>query len=147
MPTCLTTERLYRRYHLLLLFCIGFFVIAITAVRLSQSYSHPESQTQRWTWFAAETLAATLVCQAPMIYGMLRKHHYTSPKPQKGPGYSPSPSDSANSSTVKHQIGQVDGHFGPEQEKAYEQPYYAGNEENGGIVVTRSFVASSGSST
>lgn len=77
---------------------------------------------------------------------MLRKKQYSGSKPRKGPGYSPSPPTTANSCPLNHQNRQSDGHIQPEQDKIYERAYDLADEENGGIVVTTSFGASSGRS-
>ncbi|KAI9798479.1 MAG: hypothetical protein M1833_004745 [Piccolia ochrophora] len=69
----------FQFYHLLLLFSLGFFVVAVTAARLVQSYDDPTSLTSRYAWFSAETLAATIVCQGPMIYTLLRKKSTPTP--------------------------------------------------------------------
>ena len=139
----LVVDNLIRKYHLLLLFCIGFFVIAITAVRLSQSYTHPDSQTDRYSWFAAETLAATLVCQAPMIYGLLRKNSYGQPYQHSGRVSGPSPSAFSKSSTAKAETRELDSPYGQPRGMSDDDSNGTRDEEKGGIVVTRSFVATS----
>ncbi|KAI9808312.1 MAG: hypothetical protein M1825_004769 [Sarcosagium campestre] len=69
----------FQFYHLLLLFSLGFFVIIITAIRVSQSYRDAASVSNHYGWFSAETIAATVVCQGPMIYTLLRRKSTPTP--------------------------------------------------------------------
>ncbi|KAI9815106.1 MAG: hypothetical protein M1827_002949 [Pycnora praestabilis] len=62
-----------KKFGLFCLFCIGGFVVAITAIRLPQNFGHSTAQINRTTWASAESLASTAVANAPTLYVLFRR--------------------------------------------------------------------------
>ncbi|KAK0633893.1 hypothetical protein B0T14DRAFT_507991 [Immersiella caudata] len=63
----------YKKAGLCFLFCIGTFLIVVTAVRITMTVSQSHSQAVRTLWGTAEMLAATCVANAPALYASARK--------------------------------------------------------------------------
>lgn len=62
----------FRKLQLSCLFALGFFIVAITIIRLPQNASNSTAQVNRTTWASTELLAAAIVANAPVIYGFWR---------------------------------------------------------------------------
>ncbi|KAJ6043411.1 uncharacterized protein N7446_001610 [Penicillium canescens] len=63
-----TVEKL----QLAVLFAVGLFIVAITIARLPQNAKNPTAQVNRTTWASIELLAAAIVANAPVLYGLLK---------------------------------------------------------------------------
>ncbi|CAG8040586.1 unnamed protein product [Penicillium salamii] len=63
-----TAEKL----QLAALFAVGLFIVAITIARLPQNTKNPTAQVNRTTWASIEELAAAIVANAPVVYGLLK---------------------------------------------------------------------------
>ncbi|KFG77846.1 hypothetical protein MANI_017459 [Metarhizium anisopliae] len=62
-----------RKAQLYPLFTLGIFIIVVTIVRLRINYANIGSQGNRTTWASAELLTATVVVNAPTLYGLWNK--------------------------------------------------------------------------
>ncbi|KAH7073172.1 hypothetical protein FB567DRAFT_583856 [Paraphoma chrysanthemicola] len=63
---------LSKRLRLLALFSIGFFLIAVSIVRMMQGKKNARIQLSRTMWASIETLFASVVAMAPALYILLR---------------------------------------------------------------------------
>ncbi|KAJ5085098.1 hypothetical protein N7532_009869 [Penicillium argentinense] len=54
------------------LFAVGLFIVAITIARLPQNTKNSTAQVNRTTWASIELLAAAIVANAPVLYGLLK---------------------------------------------------------------------------
>ncbi|KAK0715667.1 hypothetical protein B0H67DRAFT_581256 [Lasiosphaeris hirsuta] len=68
----------YKKLGLSFLFCMGTFLVAITAVRIAMTVSQSHSQLVRSLWGTAEMLCATCVANAPAFYASIRKWYMSS---------------------------------------------------------------------
>jgi hypothetical protein len=78
------------KYQLAILFAVGLFIVAITIARLPQNARNPTAQVNRTTWASIELLAAAIVANAPVLYGLLkgqrqRSKHAASEAVSSGP--------------------------------------------------------------
>lgn len=62
-----------RKIRLYLLFTLGIFIIIITVIRLPINNMNIDSQVSRTTWAVTELLTATIVVNAPTMYGFWNK--------------------------------------------------------------------------
>ncbi|CAO2657800.1 Nn.00g070600.m01.CDS01 [Neocucurbitaria sp. VM-36] len=70
---------LSKRLRLLSLFSLGFFLIAVSIVRMIQGNKNARIQLSRTMWASIETLFASMVAMVPALYILLRpKMHDTS---------------------------------------------------------------------
>ncbi|CRG89145.1 hypothetical protein PISL3812_06181 [Talaromyces islandicus] len=73
IPILILVKRsLVQKLQLSCLFALGFFIVAITIIRLPQNASNSTAQVNRTTWASTELLAAAIVANAPVIYGFWR---------------------------------------------------------------------------
>lgn len=63
---------LSKRLRLLSLFSIGFFLIAVSIVRMIQGNRNARVQLSRTMWASIETLFASVVAMVPVFYTLLR---------------------------------------------------------------------------
>ena len=59
-----------RKIKLYILFTLGFFIIAVTVIRLPINAINKNSQVNRTTWASTELLTAAIVVNAPTLYGL-----------------------------------------------------------------------------
>ncbi|OAL53107.1 hypothetical protein IQ07DRAFT_609614 [Pyrenochaeta sp. DS3sAY3a] len=70
---------LSKRLRLLSLFSIGFFLIAVSIVRMMQGTKNARIQLSRTMWASIETLFASIVAMVPAFYVLMRpRSHDTS---------------------------------------------------------------------
>ncbi|KAI9682540.1 MAG: hypothetical protein M1829_000333 [Trizodia sp. TS-e1964] len=62
---------LLQKLQLGVLFSAGFFLIAITGIRLYENFDTGIAQVDRATWASAECLVASFVANTPVIYGLV----------------------------------------------------------------------------
>ncbi|KAF4458101.1 Pth11-like integral membrane protein [Fusarium austroafricanum] len=62
-----------RKLKLYVLFTLGIFIVLVTVVRLPINAMNKDSQLSRTTWASTELLTATLVVNAPTLYGFWNK--------------------------------------------------------------------------
>lgn len=62
----------FRKLQLAILFAVGLFIVAITIARLPQNAGNPTAQVSRTTWASVELLAAAIVANAPVLYGLIK---------------------------------------------------------------------------
>lgn len=55
------------------LLTLGFFIIAITLIRLPINVANASSQVNRTTWASTELLMAAIAVNAPTLYGTINK--------------------------------------------------------------------------
>lgn len=67
-----------RKLKLYVLFTLGIFIVAITVIRLPINTINKDSQINRTTWASIELLTATIVVNAPTIYGLWNKKKQSS---------------------------------------------------------------------
>ncbi|KAJ4258645.1 hypothetical protein NW757_003214 [Fusarium falciforme] len=67
-----------RKLKLYVLFTLGIFIVAITVIRLPINATNKDSQVNRTTWASTELLTATIVVNAPTIYGLWNKKKQSS---------------------------------------------------------------------
>ncbi|KAK5464652.1 COPII coat GTPase [Exophiala xenobiotica] len=79
--------RWQKKVQLCSLFSIGFFLIAVTLVRIIQGIPNARVQSTRTFWGSIETLFATLVAQAPTLYTLLRRTTSQNSYQQAGDSY------------------------------------------------------------
>ncbi|OKO98435.1 hypothetical protein PENSUB_9111 [Penicillium subrubescens] len=60
------------KFQLAALFTVGLFIVAITIARLPQNAKNATAQVNRTTWASVELLAAAVVANAPVLYGLLK---------------------------------------------------------------------------
>ncbi|KAJ6078656.1 hypothetical protein N7467_008409 [Penicillium canescens] len=77
-----TVEKL----QLAVLFAVGLFIVAITIARLPQNAKNPTAQVNRTTWASIELLAAAIVANAPVLYGLLKGQRQRSKYAASGAG-------------------------------------------------------------
>ncbi|KAJ5874133.1 uncharacterized protein N7529_002563 [Penicillium soppii] len=92
-----TVEKL----QLAILFGVGLFIVAITIARLPQNAKNPTAQVNRTTWASVELLAAAIVANAPVLYGLIkgqrqRSNNAASAVGSSGPSWQGLPKRSAN---------------------------------------------------
>jgi hypothetical protein len=59
-----------RKIKLYILFTLGFFIIAVTVIRLPINAINKNSQVNRSTWASTELVTAAIVVNAPTLYGL-----------------------------------------------------------------------------
>lgn len=126
----------------MLLFSIGFFVIAITTVRLVRGYRRPDDKGNQRMWLAVETAAACLVCQAPMIYSMLRKR--TESSSARPLGHTSSPQVLSDSSRSQERVRSSTTYMTSDRNRSDHHSLHAVDEEKGekgAIIVTSTYTA------
>ncbi|CAI7665756.1 unnamed protein product [Penicillium pancosmium] len=74
------------KLQLAVLFGVGLFIVAITIARLPQNAKNPTAQVSRTTWASIELLAAAVVANAPVLYGLLKGHRQRSKYAASGAG-------------------------------------------------------------
>ncbi|KAI1834746.1 hypothetical protein DTO013E5_4864 [Penicillium roqueforti] len=74
------------KIQLAVLFAVGLFIVAITIVRLPQNVKNPTVQVNRTTWASVELLAAAIVANAPVLYGLLKGRSQRSKYAASGAG-------------------------------------------------------------
>lgn len=89
------------KIQLAALFAVGLFIVAITIARLPQNAKNPTAQVNRTTWASVELLAAAIVANAPVLYGLLkgqsqRSKHAASEGGSTGPSWQGLQKRSAN---------------------------------------------------
>ncbi|KAJ3543701.1 hypothetical protein NM208_g3432 [Fusarium decemcellulare] len=67
-----------RKLRLYVLFTLGIFIVAITVIRLPINAINKDSQVNRTTWASTELLTATIVVNAPTLYGFWNNKRQTS---------------------------------------------------------------------
>lgn len=72
---------LLQRLHIASLFCMGFFIVIITAIRLPQNHNQAVSQVNRTTWASIELFVAALAVNAPVLYTLRRRNQRGQPPP------------------------------------------------------------------
>ncbi|KAL1621643.1 hypothetical protein SLS56_009113 [Neofusicoccum ribis] len=83
---------LLQRLHIASLFCLGFFIVAITVIRLPQNHNQAVSQVNRTTWASIELFVAAVAVNAPVLYTLRRRNPRMQPSPatvielDNGPG-------------------------------------------------------------
>ncbi|KAJ5579264.1 hypothetical protein N7450_008131 [Penicillium hetheringtonii] len=60
------------KLQLAVLFAVGLFIVAITIARLPQNAKNSSMQVNRTTWASVELLAAAIVSNAPVLYGLIK---------------------------------------------------------------------------
>jgi hypothetical protein len=74
MPTLWSIQRsLVERLRLVGLFSIGFFLVAITVVRLPLNFANGTAQVNRTTWASVESFGAAFVANVPTLFTLRRK--------------------------------------------------------------------------
>ncbi|KAJ5280480.1 hypothetical protein N7478_005852 [Penicillium angulare] len=76
------------KFQLAVLFAVGFFIVAITIARLPLNAENSTAQVSRTTWASIELLAAAIVANAPVLYGLFKGHRQRSRYATSGPGSS-----------------------------------------------------------
>ncbi|RFU24348.1 hypothetical protein B7463_g11990, partial [Scytalidium lignicola] len=61
-------QTVWAKLRLLSLFSLGFFLVAITVIRLPINFSHGFQQVNRTTWASVESLTAAIVANFPTLY-------------------------------------------------------------------------------
>jgi len=79
-----------RKFQLAALFAVGLFIVAITVARLPQNAKNPTAQVNRTTWASIELLAAAIVANAPVMYGLFKGKSQRSKYAASGAGSGPS---------------------------------------------------------
>ncbi|KAI3287979.1 hypothetical protein DTO002I6_7592 [Penicillium roqueforti] len=74
------------KIQLAVLLAVGLFIVAITIVRLPQNVKNPTVQVNRTTWASVELLAAAIVANAPVLYGLLKGRSQRSKYAASGAG-------------------------------------------------------------
>ncbi|KAA8644967.1 hypothetical protein EYZ11_004499 [Aspergillus tanneri] len=75
LPVLIMVKRsMMEKLQLTALFAIGFFIVAITIIRLPQNAQNSTKQVNRTTWASVELLAAAIVANAPVLYGFYHGH-------------------------------------------------------------------------
>ncbi|KAL5361126.1 hypothetical protein BJX96DRAFT_81522 [Aspergillus floccosus] len=73
IPILVMVKRsIIEKLQLAALFTVGLFIVAITIARLPQNAKNPTAQVNRTTWASIELLAAAVVANAPVLYGLLK---------------------------------------------------------------------------
>ncbi|KAH7302939.1 hypothetical protein B0I35DRAFT_321850, partial [Stachybotrys elegans] len=62
-----------RRLQLSALFSLGFFLLAVSVVRIMQGSGNTKIQLNRTLWASLETLVASIVATIPALYTMIRQ--------------------------------------------------------------------------
>jgi hypothetical protein len=74
MPTLFSIQRsLGQRLRLAGLFSIGFFLVAITIIRLPLNFANGSAQVNRTTWASVESFAAAFVANIPTLFTLRRR--------------------------------------------------------------------------
>ncbi|KAJ5351114.1 hypothetical protein N7452_000088 [Penicillium brevicompactum] len=76
------------KIQLTALFAVGLFIVAITIARLPQNAKNSTAQVNRTTWASIELLAAAIVANAPVVYGLLKGRKQRSRDAASGAGSS-----------------------------------------------------------
>lgn len=72
-PNTLNWQDIFsRKLQLAVLFAVGLFIVAITIARLPQNAKNSSMQVNRTTWASVELLAAAIVSNAPVLYGLIK---------------------------------------------------------------------------
>ncbi|CAP91563.1 Pc13g04940 [Penicillium rubens Wisconsin 54-1255] len=74
------------KIQLAALFAVGLFIVAITIARLPQNAKNSTAQVNRTTWASIELLAAAIVANAPVLYGLLKGQSERSKNAASGAG-------------------------------------------------------------
>ncbi|KAF4308230.1 putative pth11-type gpcr protein [Botryosphaeria dothidea] len=83
---------LLQRLHIASLFCLGFFIVIITVIRLPQNHNQAVSQVNRTTWASIELFVAAVAVNAPVLYTLRKGGQRMRPPPatvvelDNGPG-------------------------------------------------------------
>ncbi|OQD93837.1 hypothetical protein PENVUL_c169G05256 [Penicillium vulpinum] len=72
------------KLQLAILFAVGLFIVAITIARLPQNVKNYSAQVNRTTWASVELLAAAIVANAPVLYGLLKGQRQKSKEAASG---------------------------------------------------------------
>jgi len=81
MPALFSIKRsLGERFRLASLFSIGFFLVAITVIRLPLNFANGSAQVNRTTWASVESFGAAFVANVPTLFTLRR----TAPNPLSG---------------------------------------------------------------
>ena len=112
-----------RKLRLLALFSGGFFLIAVSVVRIVQGIPNARIQQSRTMWASIETIFATVVAQAPSTYSLLRPRAKGS---SYGPSYDISAAANSQRKTQRSHLGSTfemsNGGF---KDKSYRAEGYA----------------------
>ncbi|KAM5343044.1 hypothetical protein ACJ41O_014010 [Fusarium nematophilum] len=96
------------KLRLFSLFTLGVFIIAITVIRLPINRSNKDSQANRSMWASTELFIATVVVNAPTIYGLWNKKRQDlaqSHQSRSGGSHPHSQGAGASSLGRKHEMG------------------------------------------
>ncbi|KAJ5696917.1 hypothetical protein N7536_007329 [Penicillium majusculum] len=74
------------KIQLAILFAVGLFIVAVTIARLPQNAKNSTAQVNRTTWASVELLAAAIVANAPVLYGLLKGQRQRSKNAASEPG-------------------------------------------------------------
>ncbi|KAJ5497821.1 hypothetical protein N7453_006872 [Penicillium expansum] len=87
IPVLVIVKRsVVEKIQLAILFAVGLFIVAITIVRLPQNAKNSTAQVNRTTWASVELLAAAIVANAPVLYGLLKGQKKKSKQATSGAG-------------------------------------------------------------
>ncbi|KAJ6180253.1 hypothetical protein N7519_010714 [Penicillium mononematosum] len=82
----LVKRSIIEKIQLAALFAVGLFIVAITIARLPQNAKNSTAQVNRTTWASIELLAAAVVANAPVLYGLLKGQSERSKNAASGAG-------------------------------------------------------------
>ncbi|CAG8889593.1 unnamed protein product [Penicillium egyptiacum] len=74
------------KIQLAALFAVGFFIVVVTIARLPQNAKNSTEQVNRTAWTSIELLAAAIVANAPVLYGLLEGRRERSKNALSGAG-------------------------------------------------------------
>ncbi|KAK4862746.1 hypothetical protein LT330_002879 [Penicillium expansum] len=87
IPVLVIVKRsVVEKIQLAILFAVGLFIVAITIARLPQNAKNSTVQVNRTTWASVELLAAAIVANAPVLYGLLKGQKKKSKQAASGTG-------------------------------------------------------------
>ncbi|CAI7616250.1 unnamed protein product [Penicillium glandicola] len=87
IPVLILVKRsVVEKIQLASLFAVGLFIVAITIARLPENAKNASTQVNRTTWASIELLAAAIVANAPIMYGLIKGHRQRSKHAASGPG-------------------------------------------------------------
>lgn len=80
MPVIFKIQRsLVERLRIIALLSVGFFLVAITVVRLPINFANGSAQVNRTTWASVESFGAAFVANVPTLFTLRRRSpHLTS---------------------------------------------------------------------
>ncbi|KAJ5439086.1 uncharacterized protein N7458_010084 [Penicillium daleae] len=82
----LVKRSIVEKFQLAALFTVGLFIVAITIARLPQNAKNATAQVNRTTWASVELLAAAVVANAPVLYGLFKGQRQKSKYNASGAG-------------------------------------------------------------